>query len=135
MEYEKMLDQAYSLLPEKSKKKERFEVPAVECLVQGNKTIIRNFDFIAQTLRRNPQLLAKYLFKELAIRGDLEGGRLILHRRFNDKVLNERIHDFVKNYVLCRECGKPDTTLEDLERGVKMMICEACGARHPVKMI
>ena len=135
MDYEKMLERAQSLLPEKSKNKERFEIPTAESLTQGNKTIIRNFDLIAQKLRRNPKLLAKYLFRELAIRGDFEGGRLLLHRRFNENVLNERIKEFVKGYVLCKECGKPDTSLKDAERGVKVMVCEACGARHPVKRI
>jgi translation initiation factor 2 subunit 2 len=34
--------------------------------------------------------------------------------------------------VLCRECGKPDTRLERVER-VYVIRCEACGARASVR--
>lgn len=135
MDYEQMLDRAYSLLPAKATKTDRFEIPVADVFVQGHQTVLRNFDFIAQALRRPPEMLAKYLFKELATPGDIQGNRLILNRKLNDRVLNERINAFTKTYVLCKECGKPDTSISDLERGVKMLSCEACGARHPVKSV
>lgn len=130
-----MLERGYASLPEKVFKSERFEVPVVDAFIQGSKTLVRNFDFISQKLRRKPADVAKYLFRELAARGDFEGARLVLHGKFSDRVLNERIQAFTKTYVLCKECGKPDTNLKDVERGVKQLICEACGARASVKAL
>lgn len=130
-----MLERGRASLPEKVFKSERFETPVVDSFIQGTKTLIRNFDFISQKLRREPAFIAKYLFKELAARGEFEGGRLLLQGKFTDRTLNERIQLFTKTYVVCKECGKPDTNLKDVERGVKQLVCEACGARASVKSL
>lgn len=129
-EYEEMLESAYAALPEKAKKEERFERPTFEAFIQGNKTIVRNFIAVAQKLRRKPAFFAKYLSRELAVPSSQEGGRLILQGRFYERQLNEKLEVFIKTYVLCKECKKPDTRLVD-EGGVLMIICEACGARAP----
>ncbi|MFH1447899.1 MAG: translation initiation factor IF-2 subunit beta [Candidatus Micrarchaeota archaeon] len=132
--YEKLLDKAYALIPDNLIKEERFEVPVVSSFTQGNKTIIRNFDFIAETLRRDRADIIKFLSKELAVPASPEGKRLVLAGRFNEKMLNDRIMTFTKTYVLCKECKKPDTKLIDAGRGVKVLSCEACGAKSPVRI-
>ena len=132
--YEQLLDRTYSLIPEKAATAERFEIPIADSFTQGNKTIIKNFDFIAETLRRDREYLVKFLSRELAVPASLEGKRLVLAGRFNGRVINERIAAFTNAYVLCKECKKPDTKLVDVGRGVKTLVCEACGARSPVKM-
>jgi translation initiation factor 2 subunit 2 len=134
LSYEQLLDRAYSRIPEKTSTGERFEIPVVDSFTQGTKTIIRNFDFIAETLRRDKAHLVKYLSKELAVPAEAEGKRLILSGRFNERVLNDRISAFTNAYVLCKECKKPDTKLIDAGRGIKTLVCEACGARSPVRM-
>jgi len=132
-EYEKLLEKAYSLLPEKATKKERFEIPVVESIVQGSKTIIKNFEAIALTLRRKPYEVSKYLARELAVPISVEGQRLVLQGKFYDRVLNEKIKNYTETYVICKECKKPDTKLTEMGRGVRMLVCEACGARSPVR--
>lgn len=133
-EYGKMLDEVYANLPKTKGSGERFECPVAESFVQGNKTIIKNFDFVCQTLRRDPRDLAKYLFKELAVPGTIGGGKqLVLQGRFYNKAINERIVSYCKERVLCDECGKPDTHVEAVERNVQLIVCEACGARKPVR--
>jgi len=134
MGYDELLERAYSLLPEKATKRERFEMPVIESFIQGNKTIIKNFDSIAERLRRRQDEIAKYFFRELAIPGTLEGRNLILNGKFHDRVLNDRLKTYVESYVLCKECKKADTKLIEMERGVKIMVCEACGARSPVRI-
>ncbi len=133
MEYEKLLERAYSRIPERMTKAERFEIPLVDILIQGPRTVIRNFEFIATTLRRKPDDLLRFMIKELAVPGSIDGPRAVLHRKFNDKQLNDRVKSFTETYVLCKECHKPDTKLVEVSRGVHMMICEACGARSPVR--
>ncbi|MCX8195067.1 MAG: translation initiation factor IF-2 subunit beta [Candidatus Micrarchaeota archaeon] len=132
-DYEKMLDRARSLLPEKTLTFERFEVPSIDSFIQGNKTIIRNFDLIAQKLRRGSQLLAKYFSKELAVPVSIDGGKLVLNGKFYERNLKEKLQAFVDSAVICKECKRPDTKISEIG-GVKTLICEACGARNPVKL-
>ena len=130
--YEEMLEELYSKLPEKVKKKERFEMPRVNAFIEGNKTIFKNFLSIAQLIRRDVEMFAKYLSRELASPVKIDGNRLIIQRRVNLQLLQRKVELFIKDYVLCWECGKPDTKIAVIE-GVKMLICEACGARRPIR--
>jgi translation initiation factor 2 subunit 2 len=134
MGYDELLERAYASLPEKVGSGERFEMPVVESLTQGNKTIIKNFDEIVQKLRRNPGEIMKYLSRELAVPMSKEGAGLVLQGKFYDRVLNEKLRRYVATYVICKECKKADTKIVDVERGVKVIVCEACGARSPVRV-
>lgn len=134
MGYDELLERAYASLPEKVGSGERFEMPVVESLTQGNKTIIKNFDEIVQKLRRNPGEIMKYLSRELAVPMSKEGAGLVLQGKFYDRVLNEKLRRYVTTYVICKECKKADTKIVDVERGVKVIVCEACGARSPVRV-
>lgn len=134
MEYDKMLEQVYKKLPDKAREKSRFKMPSFESFIQGKETIIKNFTNVAGALRRQPNHLLKYLSKELASVGTIDGARLILKGRFREELLNKRLNDYAKTYVLCDECGKPDTQLVTQEK-VRFLRCEACGARKPIPVI
>jgi len=132
-DYEAMLDRARAALPEKTLAFERFETPAVESFLQGSKTIIRNFDVILQKIRRPSEMLSKYFSKELAVPATLEGSKLVLHGKFYERNLRDKLAAFVEAAVVCRECKRPDTKIVEKD-GIKTLICEACGARAPVKL-
>lgn len=134
MDYEKMLDRLYLSLPKKALEKSRFEIPAVDSFIQGNRSMLKNFSQLAKTVAREEKHLFKFLTKELATAATIEEGRLVLNGKFIQPQLQKTFDAYVKAYVLCRECGKPDTVLVDVH-GVKMMKCEACGAMHPVKKL
>lgn len=130
--YEEMLNLGLEKLPESTKKKERFEMPKAKGHVEGNKTIITNFFQIASAFQREPDHLLKFLLKELATPGSLHESRLILGRKITSSQINEKIERYAKLYVLCYECGKPDTKVSR-EEGILTMKCSACGAKHPVR--
>ena len=132
-DYEKMLDKAYSQLPERATQAERFEMPYAEIQIQGTKTLIRNFDLIISKIRRDPQILVKYFSRELAVPATYANGKVTLHGKFSDRAVNEKLNEFVNSYVLCKECKKPDTILIEGAHGVRSLICEACGARSPIR--
>jgi translation initiation factor 2 subunit 2 len=132
IEYNKLLENAYSSIKVVETKEQRFEIPKAEGYIQGNKTIISNFSQIASYLRRNPSHFLKFLLKELATSGTIESDRLVLQRKISSSKINEKISLYVKNYIICRECGKPDTELIKNEK-VTVLHCLACGAKHPVK--
>ena len=133
MEYEKMLEKARKQLPESVLKTERFEIPKVKGHIQGNRTIISNFNQIASVLRREPEHLLKFVLKELAAPGEIKKtGVLIIGRKVSAVNVNEKIQKYANEFVICPECKKPDTKLikEDKILSIK---CLACGAKHIVK--
>lgn len=130
--YEKLLERAKANLPEIKQTTERFEIPKVTGHIQGNKTVISNFSMIAKTLNRDQNHLLKYLLKELASPGSIDGPRLILGRKISSSLINNKIEQYISEFVLCPVCKKPDTILKKEER-ITMMKCTACGAKNPVR--
>jgi translation initiation factor 2 subunit 2 len=132
--YEKLLDQAFAKLPNKSESSERFQMPRAQILPAGARTIITNFAEIASALRRRPAHLQKFLLKELATSGELQGNRLMVQGRFRSDVVNRKIELYAKEYVLCPECNRPDTKFVKEDRYL-FLKCEACGSSHVVKKV
>lgn len=130
--YEKLLEQAKAKLPEVKSTHERFEIPQVTGHIQGAKTVVNNFAQICQTLRRLPEQILKYLQRELATPAETDGPRLILGRKISSATINQKITQYSKDFVICRECRKPDTQLFREDR-VTFLKCSACGAKQPVK--
>jgi len=134
--YEQLLDEAYKDIKQSDNNGERFEIPKIEGHFEGRKTILTNFLQIAAHLRRDPSHFQKFLLKELAASGQMEGDRLVINNKVPSAKINQKIEDYVKMYVLCKECGKPDTELvKDPEKRLTYLNCLACGAKHPVSKI
>ncbi|MEM5871751.1 MAG: translation initiation factor IF-2 subunit beta [Candidatus Aenigmatarchaeota archaeon] len=131
-DYEKLLDLAYEKLPKRGESDSRFQIPKTKLQAFGAKTIITNFMEISDILRREPQHIQKFLLKELATAGELESGRLVLQGRFKNDVVDKKIEMYVKEYVLCPDCGKPDTKFIKEDRFL-FLKCEVCGSRHVLK--
>lgn len=129
-----MLDKGIKALPEAAIEKSRFEIPKVRGHIEGNKTIVSNFIQISGLLRRDTPHILKYLLKELATPGEMKGSLLILKTKVAASKINEKINKYAAEFVLCPECGKPDTKL-DKERNITYLRCMACGAKHAVKTI
>ena len=130
--YEKLLDEAYSKVKVVERKSDRFEVPVIEGHIEGKKTILTNFIVIASYIRRDPEHFQKFILKELATSGQREGERLVLNNKIPSSKINAKIDQYVKEFVICKECGKPDTELKK-ENRLSFMHCLACGAKHPVR--
>lgn len=132
MTYEELLNQAYEKIKPIEHKGDRFEIQKIEGHVEGRKTILTNFFQIASYLRRNPEHFQKYLLKELATSGQKEGDRLVLNNKIPSTKINQKIEQYTKEFVLCKECGKPDTELTKEDR-LTFLHCLACGAKHSVR--
>tara|TARA_Y100000034_G_scaffold76367_1_gene91719 strand:+ start:225 stop:635 length:411 start_codon:yes stop_codon:yes gene_type:complete len=129
--YEKLLDQAYKNI-KPIKHSERFEVPKIQGHLEGTKTILTNLPQIASYLRRDIDHILKFLLKSLATSGAIKNNRVILQRKISSQKINEKIDDYVKEFVLCKECNKPDSELLR-DKGFSFMRCLACGAKHSVR--
>jgi translation initiation factor 2 subunit 2 len=130
MEYKELLKEVLAKVP-RTEISSRFVVPKAIIELAGQKTIITNFSEIASVLRRPQEHVIKFLLKELATKGQLSGNRLIVLGNFTSQTIDKKIELYVKVYVNCPECGKPDTRLVK-EKRYTFLICEACGARHSV---
>ena len=133
-EYEQLLENVYANLPAKvSGTGERFEIPKFEYFTEGMKTIIKNFLAVCEKIRRDKETVIKFLSKELAVPVDLQGDRLILQRKMTGDIINKKLEEFVARFVICKECKKPDTHIQELGHGMRQLICEACGARNAIR--
>ncbi len=128
--YEQLLGHAYENIT-RTQSGGRFEIKKVEGHIEGNKTVITNFMRVSNCLRRRPEHLSKFLFKELASSGEITGDRLILTRRISSGQINEKIKKYVNLFVICLKCKKPDTELTN-ENNQKFIRCLACGNKNQV---
>lgn len=132
MDYESYLERALDKLPKVEESDERFSVPKPHVFSEGKTTVLDNFLTIAHTLNRDPEHLIKYLLGELGTAGKIDGSRAVFQGSFSRDLLESHINAYVEEYVLCSECGKPDTHLVREDRTL-MIKCDACGAHRSVR--
>jgi len=131
--YEELLDKAYAELPDTQGEKARFEIPKVRGHIQGNKTVISNFYVIAAALNRKADHIMKFLTKELATPAVQKNNYIFFGSKISATRINEKIEKYVEEFVLCKECGKPDTKL--IREGKYLfMKCLACGSRRSINV-
>ncbi|MFC7234127.1 translation initiation factor IF-2 subunit beta [Halosegnis marinus] len=129
MSYDEHLDRAMSE-SDSSGSAGRFSVPDPELRADGSFTVFENFASVAERLGRAPDHVMQYLQSELgtaASRDDAD--RLRLTGSFKQRRVVAALEEYADGYVLCPECGLPDTKL--VEEG-EFRQCEACGERTRV---
>lgn len=131
MGYEEMLKKV--LESRKSGTGSRFEPPEVNSSQSGQKTIVE-LDKFAAYVNRSVEHIGKYLMHELTAPGQLDDGKLILGARFSRKAVQDKINQYIKEYIICKECGSPDTHMIKEDRNY-IIKCIGCGAEYPVGRI
>jgi translation initiation factor 2 subunit 2 len=131
-DYEKLLTQAYKDIKPIKDTGERFEIPKIQGHVEGTKTILTNLSQIASILRREQEHILKFLLKELATSGKIQGNQAILQTKIPSGKINSKIEQYTNEFVLCKECKKPDTEITKQDR-FSFLHCLACGAKHSVR--
>jgi translation initiation factor 2 subunit 2 len=126
-----LLDRIYMSLPDRTLQASRFELPVVDSIIQGKQTIWRNFSKVAKDLKRNETQLYKFIMKEISTSSSIKNNTLILNGIFNNYKLNEILKKYIKNFILCSACKKPDTEIIT-QKGIKVLKCSACGAITPL---
>ncbi|MGB9675280.1 MAG: translation initiation factor IF-2 subunit beta [Candidatus Nanoarchaeia archaeon] len=133
--YEEMLDALYAALPKTGEKEViRLEIPEIKSSISGNRTIVYNLESIAKAVRRDVSHIFKFLLRELATTGAYKSGETVFVGKFKSDFLAEKIKKYVNEFVLCKQCGKPDTHLEKVAAAT-LLICEACGAQESVRTL
>jgi len=133
-DYLTSLKRARENLPAHIFEKSRFEIPQADVFQEGNKTWITDWGRILKVINRENDAdhLAKTLAGNFATSATEERGRLMLQGKFSRSMINRELSTYVKEFVICEECSKPDTKLVK-EGRILIKVCEACGARVAVK--
>jgi translation initiation factor 2 subunit 2 len=131
-DYKVLLEKAYSKVKKIEKSSERFEIPKLEGRVENKSTIITNINEIAEKIRRPVDNIIKFLQRELAAPVRMNSSKMIINSKINSSRVNEKLNLYVKEFVLCPVCAKPDTEIVS-EKQVKIKHCLACGAKSPIK--
>ena len=132
-DYFALLDRAKEQLPEVEEAHDRFVVPDLDVMQEGRLTVIRNFMDIVETLRRDEQHVLQFLLRELGTPGNIEGRRVVLKSKVNPAQIADKIQTYTDAFVICSECGRPDTKMNKDGRTL-IVECEACGAHRPVNV-
>ena len=131
MDYDEMLDRGIEQAPDIETSSGRLDVPEPTVRQEGHVTVFENFRDTCQQFSRDPDHVLKFLQDELGTSAHIdESGRARLTGSFNERRIKEAIEAYSETYVLCGECGLPDTTIER-EQGAELLQCAACGARSP----
>ncbi len=132
--YKDLLKRAREQIPEKIFEKSRFEPPKPDAVIEGNRTFVKNWHQIVTALQRDENHVLKFLTKELATSANIEGQRAVFSGKHFRGTMIDLFNRYIKEYVICPECGKPDTVLIREDR-INFLVCEACGARTSVKSV
>ena len=131
-EYERFLDRALAQMPDIEINDSRFNIPPPKIFYEGRTSLLENFDNIADYLNRDRDHFMKYLLREIGTAGKIDGSRAIFQGRFSEENIKSIIDSYIEEFVICSECGRPDTHINKSER-ILMLKCDACGAHRPVK--
>ena len=128
MDYDDMLERGLEETPDIEGSSDRFDVPDPEIRQEGNVTVFENFQSTVDRLGRDDEHVVKFLQNEVGTSGHIdESGRARLTGEFDQNRVRDAIDAYVEEFVLCSECGLPDTNFER-DQGVLLLRCEACGA-------
>jgi translation initiation factor 2 subunit 2 len=133
MDYESSLDRAIDALPERTGTEDsRLRVPDPAGETDGAFTRLTNLGAIADALSREPEHVHRAIQRELGTAGQFDGDRARYNGSFTVADFDAVLENYIEEFVLCSECGLPDTRLTS-EDGVDMLRCTACGAFRPVQ--
>ena len=123
-------------VPEDAKKKsgERFQVPSVQLMVQGNRSLWQNFQEIITIMNRPGKEVLKFVSGQLATAGTIEGSNAIFNGKFSPEIVDDVLSRYIESYVICPVCGRPDTHMLK-EKSAYYLHCSACGARTSIRPI
>jgi translation initiation factor 2 subunit 2 len=135
-DYDSLLDRARSQVPEDAFKRsgERFKVPEVEMIVQGNRSIWQNFQDVINALNRPGKEVLKFVSGQLGTAGTVEGSNALFNGKFTREALADVLDRYIDSYVICPVCTRPDTEITK-ESGAYYLKCSACGARTSIRPV
>ena len=132
--YDELLKRACSQMPEVSLKRERLELPRLYITTVGMRTIISNFNEMADVLNRDPQHILKFLTREMATAATFNDNRAVFQGKFKRDSFERLLQRYMEGFVICPVCKRPDTKIVK-EKRLSFLVCNACGAKSSIKQL
>ncbi len=132
-EYIKLLDRAFEKIPEGFHETDRWKIPTARLEFEGKNTLIVNFKEIIETIKRDDKHFIKFILQEVGTAGGIKGNKAILKGKQKLSTIDRLIKNYCEKFVICETCLKPDTVIIKEGRS-HLLVCHACGTRHPVKL-
>jgi translation initiation factor 2 subunit 2 len=133
-DYDELLKRACSQMPEVSLKRERLELPRLYITTVGMRTIISNFNEVADVLNRDPQHILKFLTREMATAATFQDTRAVFQGKFQRDSFERLLQRYMEGFVICPVCKRPDTKIVK-EKRLSFLVCNACGAKSSIKQL
>lgn len=117
----------------------RYKMPTVVGKIEGRgngiKTVISNISDLGLSLHRSPPEVNKFFGCELGAQTSYseETDRAVVNGAHTDTVLQSMIHRYIEYFVLCPQCGLPETEYK-IKSDLIWHRCKACGAKEMVNM-
>jgi len=112
----------------------RYKMPELEAKVEsrgnGIKTVIVNIADIAKALARPATYPVRYIGYTLGALVDINEttNRYIVNGKHSEEDLSVLLDGFIDKYVLCKQCGNPETVLSVTKDQSRLRLkCKACG--------
>jgi translation initiation factor 2 beta subunit (eIF-2beta)/eIF-5 len=103
----------------------RYKMHEISVTHETSKTVMQNLEQISKELSRSPILILKFLSIHFGC-NTITGKKYALNGNYSLDEIQDAIYDFIKHFVLCEECGNPETEFIydiSLKRS-----CNSCGA-------
>ncbi|MEM5828105.1 MAG: hypothetical protein QW197_01200 [Candidatus Aenigmatarchaeota archaeon] len=130
--YEEMLEEALNKLPQIVISTDRYALPDIEVRYEKNKTYILNIKEILFKLKREKDEFKGDFSRIVGIPARFERDVLVLNGIINKETLKRKLEEYVKNFVICDVCGKPETRIV-IENNIKYLKCDACGNKKIIR--
>lgn len=117
----------------------RYKMPTVFGKIEGRgngiKTVIPNISEVALSLHRSPAEVNKFFGCELGAQTKYEENtdRAVVNGAHNDVVLIDLTHRYIEKFVLCPNCGLPESDYRFKGESI-FHSCKACGAKEMLDM-
>ena len=132
-EYSKLLERAFEKIPEGFHETDRWKIPTARLEFEGKNTLIVNFKEIIENLKRDDKHFIKFILQEVGTAGGIKGNKAVLKGKQKLSTIDRLIKNYCEKFVICETCLKPDTVIVKEGRS-HLLVCHACGTRHPVKL-
>lgn len=125
--YDDMLKRAREEVPEDIGEEEQFKAPTVKVRAESGQTVILNWNELLRAANDQEKILLRFLSHQLATHGRITQGKVEFKGNLSSRKINNLVEEFVDKYIICSECGRPDTKLKK-EKKHLLKKCQACGA-------
>ncbi|KAJ1511863.1 hypothetical protein HMI54_000448 [Coelomomyces lativittatus] len=138
--YSELLNRVFRILHEHNPalaggRKRYTMVPPQVAREGSKKTAFANIADICSRMKRNIEHVIQFMYAELGTSGSVDGSqRLIIKGRFQPKQIENVLRRYIVEYVTCKTCKSPDTSLRK-ENRLYFMQCDSCGSSRSVSAI